>query len=177
MLIKAYIKREMFRLPMDQDKLQNQVKEAFKQEIEKSDIEKYYPLTKVEENENILVEKQQTNIFLLNLLLLVLNQRKTGFTNDFYCNEENIRTRLEEEIGLDKGARFEKVEKEVINFLNPSTSPETKNEVEKEGYSYLTNVQFSVGWLKGAQKELKQKDVKQKQDQEQKQKKKDNRRE
>ena len=173
MLIKAYIKREMFRLPMDQNELQNQVEEAFKK-IEKSNAGKIFPLTKIEENENILVEKQRTNIFLLNLLLLVLNHNKSGFTDEFNCNEENITSRLEEETGLDlKSITFDGVEKEVINFLNPPTAPTTKNEVEKEGFAYLKNVQFSVDWLKGAQKELEQKNIKQKQGQGQKKKQKD----
>ena len=167
----------MFHLPMLQNELQNQVEEAFKK-IERSNAGKIYPLTKIEENENILVEKQRTNIFLLNLLLLVINHNQSEFTDKFYCNEENIILRLEEETGLElKGIPFEGVEKEIDHFLNPSTTTNQVKEVKSEENSFLGNVHFSLEWLKGARKELERKKTKPKQGQGQQQKQKDFRRE
>lgn len=155
MLIKAYIKKHMFHLPMEESELLNQVELALNKNVDKSSVAKLNPLTKIEDNENILIEKQHTNIFLLNLLLMVLNHNKQDITDQEYYNDSFIISRLEEETDLSlKALPLEGVEKEVSNYLNPTSDKpqtETKNE---EKNSYLENVQFSVNWLKGAQKEI-----------------------
>lgn len=155
MLIKAYIKKHMFHLPMEERELLNQVELALNKKVDKSNVAKLNPLTKIEDNENILIEKQHTNIFLLNLLLMVLNHNKKDITDQEYYNDSFIISRLEEETELSlKALPLEGVEKEVSNYLNPTSAKlqtETKNE---ENNSYLENVQFSVNWLKGAQKEI-----------------------
>lgn len=67
----------MFHLPtLDNQILEAQVEQELNIKVDKSQIFKLYPLTKIEDNENILIEKQRTNIFLLNLLLMVLNHKK-----------------------------------------------------------------------------------------------------
>lgn len=155
MLIKAYIKKHMFHLPMEESELLNQVELALNKNVDKSNVAKLNPLTKIEDNENILIEKQHTNIFLLNLLLMVLNHNKKDITEQEYYNDSFIISRLEEETELSlKALPLEGVEKEVSNYLNPTSDKpqtETKNE---EKNSYLENVQFSIHWLKGAQKEI-----------------------
>lgn len=155
MLIKAYIKKHMFHLPMEESELLNQVELALNKNVDKSNVAKLNPLTKIEDNENILIEKQHTNIFLLNLLLMVLNHNKKDITDQEYYNDSFIISRLEEETELSlKALPLEGVEKEVSNYLNPTSDKpqtETKNE---EKNSYLENVQFSIHWLKGAQKEI-----------------------
>lgn len=155
MLIKAYIKKHMFHLPMEESELLNQVELALNKNVDKSNVAKLNPLTKIEDNENILIEKQHTNIFLLNLLLIVLNHNKKDITEQEYYNDSFIISRLEEETELSlKALPLEGVEKEVSNYLNPTSDKpqtETKNE---EKNSYLENVQFSIHWLKGAQKEI-----------------------
>lgn len=155
MLIKAYIKKHMFHLPMEESELLNQVELALNKNVDKSNVAKLNPLTKIEDNENILIEKQHTNIFLLNLLLMVLNHNKKDITDQEYYNDSFIISRLEEETELSlKALPLEGVEKEVSKYLNPTFNKpqtETKNEIKN---SYLENVQFSVNWLKGAQKEI-----------------------
>lgn len=155
MLIKAYINKHMFHLPMEENELLNQVELALNKKVDKPNIAKLNPLTKIEDNENILIEKQHTNIFLLNLLLMVLNHNEKNLTDQEYYNDSFIISRLEEETELSLEALpLEGVEKEVSNYLN-STSDMPKTETEnEEKNSYLQNVQFSVSWLKGAQKEL-----------------------
>lgn len=168
MLIKAYIKKHMFHLPMKESELLKQVEDNFKkkEKVNKSIIEKLYPLTKIEDNENILIEGQNTNIFLLNLLLLVLSHNEKKITDQEYYNESLIISRLEKEMEINlTGLPFEGVEKVVANYLNqttdkPSVGLQTEREhvEETENKSYLENVQFSVNWLKEAQKELKRRE-------------------
>lgn len=169
MLIKAYLKRHMFHLPMKEEELLRQVEEALnKKDINKSMIHKIHAITKIEDNENILIERQNTNIFLLNLLLLVLNHKGKEITEKEYYNEKLIIEKLEEETQLPlKGLPFEGVEDEVNKYLNPPSN-ETKVEPISEekttetkestgNHSFLENVQFSVDWLKRAQQELNEK--------------------
>lgn len=156
MLIKAYIKKHMFHLPMQREELLNQVEQALNKKVDKSSIAKLNPLTKIEDNQNILIEKQHTNIFLLNLLLLILNHKEKDIINQEYYNDSFIISRLEEETELDlKALPFEGIESEVSNYLNPiSDKPQIETEKDEEKFSFLENVQFSVDWLKGAQREL-----------------------
>lgn len=172
MIVKAYIKRHLFHLPITKsDDLLERVEKALgKENIKKENFEKLYPLSKIEENDNILVEKQNTNIFLLNLLLLVLNHKEKEIAEQEYYNKNLMISKLEEETNLElQGLPFEVLEKEIEKYLNPISKeietaveiqvdsgsqdePETGEEEKK--YSYLENVTFSIGWLKGAQQEL-----------------------
>lgn len=172
MIVKVYIKRHLFHLPTTKlNDLLEQVEEALgKGNINKENFEKLYPLTKIEENDNILVEKQNTNIFLLNLLLLVLNHKEKEITEPEYFNKDLMISKLEENTHLElQGIPFDVLEKEIDKFLyriseKAETDSETqidvctKDEPEIEGkeqkYSYLENVTFNVDWLKGAQQEL-----------------------
>ncbi len=169
MIVKAYIKRHLFHLPITESSdLLERVEEALgKENINKENFEKLYPLTKIEENDNILVEKQNTNIFLLNLLLLVLNHNEKEITEQEYFNKDLMISKLEEETHLElQGLSFDVLEKEIEKFFHPisETAAETQidtgsqDEPEKEEkeqeFSYLENVTFSVDWLKGAQQEL-----------------------
>lgn len=164
MLIKAYIKNHMFHLPMEQEALLEQVEKALKRNIDKSNISKLYPLTKIEDNENILVEKQHTNIFLLNLLLLVLNSKDIDIVVQEYFNDTFIISELENVTQLNfKSLPFEVIEKEVINYLNPNSEnlmidvPQIELrgiENTEDKKSCFENIQFSVNWIKEAQKEL-----------------------
>ncbi|WP_253207842.1 hypothetical protein [Bacillus cereus] len=113
MLIKAYIKKHMFHLPtLNNQILEMQVVQALNIKVDKSRISKLYPLTKIEDNENILIKKQHTNIFLLNLLLLVLNHNKKNIAVQEYYNNECIISKLEEETNLElKNIPFDNLEK------------------------------------------------------------------
>ncbi|PEK79357.1 hypothetical protein [Bacillus toyonensis] len=179
MLIKAYIKKHLFHLPtLDNQKLETQVEQELNIKVDKSQIFKLYPLTKIEDNENILVEKQRTNIFLLNLLLLVLNHNKKGIIAQEYYNNEFIISKLEKETNLKlENIPFEDLEKDIMEYVNSSrdkdnmskSKVESNDKTESKNDSIFENVEFSLNWLSKAQKELnhiqeklKQKEVKSK---------------
>ncbi|WP_242216448.1 hypothetical protein [Bacillus cereus group sp. BfR-BA-01351] len=172
MLIKAYIKKHMFHLPtLDNQILETQVEQALNKKIDKSSVSKLYPLTKIEDNENILIEKQRTNIFLLNLLLLVLNHKEKDITVQEYYNDVFITSKLEEETNLIlEHLSFDELEKNVMEYLTSSETDEPSEvitdvidmldqmiEENKEG-SVFENVEFSLNWLEKAQKELNRRD-------------------
>ncbi|PGU51809.1 hypothetical protein [Bacillus cereus] len=172
MLIKAYIKKHMFHLPtLDNQILETQVEQALNKKIDKSSVSKLYPLTKIEDNENILIEKQRTNIFLLNLLLLVLNRKEQDITVQEYYNDVFITSKLEEETSLIlEHLSFDELEKNVMEYLTSSETDEPSEvitdvidmldqmiEENKEG-SVFENVEFSLNWLEKAQKELNRRD-------------------
>lgn len=172
MLIKAYIKKHMFHLPtLDNQILETQVEQALNKQIDKSSVSKLYPLTKIEDNENILIEKQRTNIFLLNLLLLVLNRKEKDITVQEYYNDVFITSKLEEETSLIlEHLSFDELEKNVMEYLTSSETDEPSEviteviemldqmiEENKEG-SVFENVEFSLNWLEKAQKELNRRD-------------------
>lgn len=168
MLIKAYIKKHMFHLPtLDNQILETQVEQALNKKIDKSSVSKLYPLTKIEDNENILIEKQRTNIFLLNLLLLVLNRKEKDITVQEYYNDVFITSKLEEETSLIlEHLSFDELEKNIMEYLTSSETNEPSKVIEmldqmieenKEG-SVFENVEFSLNWLDKAQKELNRRD-------------------
>ncbi|CCW04888.1 MULTISPECIES: hypothetical protein [Bacillus] len=175
MLIKAYIKKYMFHLPtLDNQILETQVEQELNIKVDKSQIFKLYPLTKIEDNENIVVEKQRTNIFLLNLLLIVLNHNKKGIIAQEYYNNEFIILKLEKETNLKlENIPFDNLEKAIMEYVKPSCNKdnmsESNDKTESENDSIFENVEFGLNWLSKAQKELnhiqeklKQKEVKSK---------------
>lgn len=168
MLIKAYIKKHMFHLPtLDNQILETQVEQALNKKIDKSSVSKLYPLTKIEDNENILIEKQRTNIFLLNLLLIVLNHNEKDITVQEYYNDVFIISKLEEETNLElENLPFDSLEKNIMEYITSSDTDEPSEVIEmldqmikenKEG-SAFENVEFSLNWLEKAQKELNRRD-------------------
>lgn len=168
MLIKAYIKKHMFHLPtLDNQILETQVEQALNKKVDKSSVSKLYPLTKIEDNENILIEKQRTNIFLLNLLLLVLNHNEKDITVQEYYNDVFIISKLEEETNLElESLPFDSLEKNIMGYITSSDTDEPSEVIEmldqmvkenKEG-SAFENVEFSLNWLEKAQKELNRRD-------------------
>ncbi|MED2752073.1 hypothetical protein P4278_30815 [Bacillus thuringiensis] len=170
MLIKAYIKKHMFHLPtIDNQMLEAQVEQELNIKVDKSQIFKLYPLTKIEDNENILIEKQRTNIFLLNLLLLVLNHNKKDITVQEYYNDGFIISKLEKETNLKlESIPFDNLEQKIMEYL-PSSDTKKPSEVikttdqkekvnESKKASIFENVEFSLDWLNKAQKELNRRD-------------------
>ncbi|PEF40624.1 hypothetical protein [Bacillus wiedmannii] len=162
MLIKAYIKKHMFHLPtQNNEQLETQVEQELHIEVDQSQFFKVYPLTKIEDNENILVENQRTNIFLLNLLLIVLKHNKKAIiAQEYYTNEVMI-AKLEKETNLQlKNIPFDNLEKVIMEYINPSCDKENKGKKD----SVLEHVEFSLNWLSKAQEELNhmQKEVKSK---------------
>ncbi|MED0983082.1 hypothetical protein P4T48_27355 [Bacillus paramycoides] len=170
MLIKAYIKKHMFHLPtLNNQILEAQVEQDLNIKVDKSQVFKLYPLTKIEDNENILIEKQRTNIFLLNLLLLVLNHKKKEITVQEYYNNGFIISKLEEETNFKlENVPFDSLEKNIMEYLNSSDTEDPSEVIvmldqmikanESKKASVFENVEFSLNWLNKAQKELNRRD-------------------
>ncbi|PGC41173.1 hypothetical protein [Bacillus pseudomycoides] len=170
MLIKAYIKKHMFHLPTKNNQiLVAQVEQDLNIKVDKSQIFKLYPLTKIEDNENILIEKQRTNIFLLNLLLLVLNHNEKDITVQAHYNNGFITSKLEEETNLKlENIPFDDLEQKIMEYLTSSDTEEPSEVIEMLDQMKKTNeskkdsvfekVEFSLDWLNKAQKELNRRD-------------------
>lgn len=162
MLIKAYIKRSMFHLPMLTQDLENQLKEKLnKTEIDKDTFFKTNALTKVEDSDEILVKGQHTNIFYLNLLLQLTNKKELDLEEGYY-NDNFIIEKIQEIINVDiKGLPYAQVEEKVFGFLEPkpSTNEEEKENAEKgvEAEPTKENVEFNLSFLKKLHNSLKRK--------------------
>ena len=174
MLIKVYLKSEMFHLPIAHDELVQQVTEKLYKErkLVNSAIGKQYPILKIEGNENIIINKQRTNIFLLNFLLLVLYEQGKKIEEEKHFSDSFIIECLEELTQLDLSNGYEDLEQKTLDYLaNKSSNHEgeiltfssMKNDDNEEGNSEetndtedaLKNVKFSMDWVKQAHKKLK----------------------
>ncbi|OQR53479.1 hypothetical protein [Bacillus sp. CDB3] len=148
MIIKGYIREHLFKLPTkDNAILKEDIEKKFNKTINDGpEMGILYPLTKIEGNENIVIEKQKTNIFLLNLLLLVLKQNDKAITVKENYHDKFIILQLEQETSLKlQGMSFSDLEKKVMEYITPPT-PSTP--------SILENVEFNLAWVKKAHKEL-----------------------
>lgn len=145
MIIKGYIREHLFKLPTkDNAILKGAIEKKFNTTInDGSEMGIVYPLTKIEGNENIVIEKQKTNIFLLNLLLLVLKQNDKAITVKENYDDKFIILQLETETSLKlQDMSFSDLEKKVMEYVTPSTP------------SILENVEFNLAWVEKAHKEL-----------------------
>ena len=167
MLIKAYIKRNFYHLPMDQTALYEKIITDFKlPKLDKTNIQKLYAVTETD-NENIIVKKQNTNIFLLNLYIKVMNKNKIEITEPVHTNNAFLIEKLAQETNNEKILQIslvEDVEKEVGNYLfpTPKATPQKQEQEQEQEQApetakpntVLDNVKFNLAWLKKAHKEL-----------------------
>lgn len=157
MRIDAYIKAEKFVLPIKHEELKKQVQEQVlrKMTLKPSTIEKIHPVIKIDRNDNLIVAKQKTNIFLLNFLLSVAEKKSIELEEELLCNNESIITKLREMTKLELSSTFEKLETEITNFLQgktntPQETESEKEEISKKEVSSTSNkdVQFNMSWVK-----------------------------
>lgn len=147
MIVRVYLKSHLFHLPRKQDDLTQLIIERFYQnkKLVKAAIQKLYPIIKIE-NENLKIEKD-TNIFLLNLYLLVLQER--GELQDLEYLQESINNewllqKIAEKTGLNLYEKsFDEIESIVIEHLY-------KKEKENDTLSILENVEYSIKWVQKA---------------------------
>jgi len=173
MLIKVYLKSEMFHLPIAHKELVRQVTEKLYKEMKliNSAIGKQYPILKVEGNENIIINKQRTNIFLLNFLLLVLYEQGGEIDEENHFSDSFIIECLEELTQLDLSQGYEDLEQKLLDYLaNKSSHYEGESLIvdiaestyDTDGIPTETNdtedtfknVKFSMDWVKQAHKKL-----------------------
>lgn len=172
MIYKVYIKKHQFHLPRDMEDLKNKIKENFNlKEIATANFGKTFGVTLIEENESLIVEKQKTNIFLLNQLLLLMEKKEILFSESevVYLSENEIKQRIGSILKKDVSLlTIDDIEKEVDYFLSSTSEPEVEqidsNESSKEPVepeetpqsdSPLEQVEYSLSWLKKANKALK----------------------
>lgn len=159
MILKVYIRTQMFQLPRKQDDLTNLVSERLYQtkKLVKSAITKMYSIDKVE-NENVFIERK-TNIFLLNLYLLVLQEKgELAFTEKTTLNNEILLKGIEEKTNLNvSSASVEETEKLVLNYLYPieHEKPERDTKDTEETKEIFKNIEYSIDWIKKAHNHLK----------------------
>lgn len=156
MRVDAYIKSKKFILPLNHEELVKQVQEQIleKKTLKAETIGKMNPVIKIDRNDNLIVDGQKTNIFLLNFLLSVAEKKNIELTEQILCNNENIVTRLRELTELDLSTSFEKLETEINSFLQGKTSP-PQEVPQKELSSILnTGVQFNMSWVKQAHSKI-----------------------
>lgn len=159
MILKVYIKSHMFQLPRKQDDLTELIKERLykNKKLVKSAITKLYPISEVD-NENIII-KRNTNIFLLNLYLLVLQEKEElAFTEKTILDNETLFQKLKEKTNLDvSNVSIEEAEKIILNYLYPNenqTTHDTITEDTKDTDDTFQNIEFSMSWIKKAHYEL-----------------------
>lgn len=157
----------MFQLPREHDDLTALVKERLygNKKLVKSAITKLYPISQID---NFSVARD-TNIFLVNLYLLVLQEKGdfseieeiTAFDNSLLLKKIEDKTNLNV-----SSVSIEETETLVLNHLyqDGETSPDydTRDTEDTEGTKdtendseILQNIEYSLDWLKKAHRKLK----------------------
>lgn len=107
---------------------------------------------KVSDNEFIKPVKNKTNIFFLNLLLLVANYKNIEIPDNEYSNDVIV-SWLEEVTNLDlKENKLELIENKIYSFMIKNENKQvrtTENQAEK-----LESNFFSLEWVKNKDKEI-----------------------
>ncbi|UOE94779.1 hypothetical protein [Alkalihalobacillus sp. LMS39] len=161
MILKVYIKRNLFHLPRKQNDLTELIKEKFykNKTLVKTAFQKLYSITEIE-NENIVVERN-TNIFLLNLYLLVLQEKgELAFTEKVEFNDKVLLQKIEEKTRLNVlNDSIEDIEELVLNHLYPTEQKATKKErlldtKDTSSRATFDHIDFSIEWIKKAHNKL-----------------------
>lgn len=136
MIVKTYIKNHLFHLPRKQEDLTAQIKEKFfkRKKLVKSGINKMYPVTKIEKENNKLESSRDLNIFLLNIYLLFIESKGLDQLSniEIELTNENIKKELSKEISqIEKQSEIEDIEKHVENYIKNSfqKNKETKQNI------------------------------------------------
>lgn len=156
-ILKTYIKSNMFHLPREQRKLEEEIKNIFyssgNKVFKKKGFEKLYSIEKTD-NSNVTL-KRNTNIFLLNLYLLVLQETNqlNQLTFDKPVSHDN--NTIKDEIFKITGINvlemdYEEIEKTLLDHLYPKK--ERNRETKKS--ETLEKVEFNLSWIKKANEYL-----------------------
>ncbi|MGG5373475.1 hypothetical protein [Enterococcus sp. AZ196] len=181
MILKVYLGKFMFHLPMREQALLNKMQKLSpKYAVNKESFHKLFPISDLEGNENIIVVKQKTNIFYLNLLIKILNVTGEEISEPKYYNNEFILSELERLLQTDlKKIPFEEISNRISNLiLNDSKTGKSDQIIEleeKESEEHLSashlsdnrlsaqfsleNVEFNLGWIAKAEEEIKRKEL------------------
>ena len=175
MLIKAYIKQKMYKLPMSHDDLAEQIAKDFNLKVlNKKSFAKMYGVTSIEDifEENIKVADKfdcsspKISIFILNLLLKIFNHADTQLTEVISCDNADMIEKINEITGLKVREEIELLEQDIFNYLSTPVVEETPkaetpvveetpkaDEAASKGKT-LEKVEFSMAWIKKAHREL-----------------------
>jgi len=159
MILKVYIQKHLFHLPRNQENLTEMIKEKFykRKPLVKSGITKLYRITEIENKE--IKYKNSVNIFLVNLYLLLLEQKGelTNKTNiPITLSDENIKNELSKELDQEVNEMsIEELEEKINQYMTENVSNEqsdTENSSEKE----KIEVDFSMKWVKEMDKKIRE---------------------
>ncbi|MFP7461700.1 hypothetical protein SFC52_24160 [Niallia circulans] len=147
----------MFQLPRKQDDLTELVTEKLykNKKLIKSAITKLYSISEVEPNEYIIIERN-TNIFLLNLYLLVLQEMgELAFTEKTTLNDDILLKKIEEKTNLNvSNLSVEEIEQLVLTYLYSSSKPNEVLKDTKDTEELFQNIEYSIDWIKKAHNQL-----------------------
>lgn len=150
----VYLDNFQFVLPVKDNKsLQSQIEAKISKKISNRGIfHMVKGVDKVSDNEFIKPVKNKTNIFFLNLLLLVANYKNIEIPENEYSNDVIV-SWLEEVTNLDlKGNKLELIENKIYSFMIKNEDEQvriTENQAEK-----LESNFFSLEWVKNKDKEI-----------------------
>lgn len=150
----VYLDNFQFVLPVKDNKsLQGQIEVKISKKISNRGIfHMVKGVDKVSDNEFIKPVKNKTNIFFLNLLLLVANYKNIEIPENEYSNDVIV-SWLEEVTNLDlKGNKLELIENKIYSFMIKNEDEQvrtTENQAEK-----LESNFFSLEWVKNKDKEI-----------------------
>lgn len=163
MILKLYIKKNLFHLPRKQDDLTRMIKELFykRKTLVKSSLPKMYQISDIE-NKNIKYEKN-VNIFLINLYLLVLQSDEELASDDITItlSDENIISELSKKLDKDlKDLSIEKLEKIIGNYISSEQEKNEQSKTISKGRDaendQNVDVDFTIAWVKAMDKKIKE---------------------
>ena len=163
MMYTAYIKSETFHLPIAHHTLVLDVKNRLysSKDFSQHAIGKLYPINRIN-HDCIIVEKQNTNIFLLNFLLLIMHKQQHSIEAANYYSNTFIIEKLEELTGLNLRDSYDDLETQLVHFLQQQTPEATnvqKNEKDtrdtRKTRDTIHPISFTINWVKDTHNKLK----------------------
>jgi len=152
-----YIGTDKFHLPVNDNKeLQLQIESKLSKKISNRGIfHMLKGVDRIEENDFIRPVKNKTNIFFLNLMLLIAQNRDIEIPENDYDNDVII-SWLEEATQLDlKGKNLELIENKVYSLIIKNEGfIESKPEIPENQESKVESNFFSLDWIKSKNKEI-----------------------
>lgn len=157
MILKVYIKNELFHLPRKQKDLTDLIKEKFykRKKLVKDAFQKMYRIEKIECNQRDLEYDKNLNIFLLNLYLLFLEKKDIeNMEIKIQLTNQEITKELELAIGNIENNPIEEIEVKLQEYINQRVSEDEKEVVSEENTDNEMSVEFNMKWVKEMNRKL-----------------------
>lgn len=155
----AHIGTEKFNLPLNNNKeLQLEIEKKLSKKIPKRELfHMVKPVDRIENNDFIKPVKNKTNIFFLNLMLLISKNKDIEIPENDYDNDVII-SWLEKATKLElKEKQFELVENQVYSLILKKegfSENKPENQISENQESEVEENFFSLDWVKSKNKEI-----------------------